>query len=72
MIPLKTIITNIEHLEGQKQELVDQINAVINEAKSSGYNPKIIRKIIALRKKTDAEIAEENELIELYQQQLEE
>lgn len=71
MSNLKTIITNIEHLEGQKQEFVDQINAVYNEAKSNGFNPKIIKKIISLRKKTEAEIAEENELIELYQQQLE-
>jgi uncharacterized protein (UPF0335 family) len=43
---LKKIISNIQHLTIQKQEVADHINEVFKEAKSAGYNVGVIRKLI--------------------------
>jgi len=43
---LKKIISNIQHLTIQKQEVADHIKEVFKEAKSAGYNVGVIRKLI--------------------------
>lgn len=70
MASLKDYVQSIEHLEAQKEEFVQQISAVYREAKNDKFNTKVLKKIIALRKKDTNEVKEEQELLEIYQQQL--
>lgn len=70
MASLKDYVQSIEHLEAQKEEFVQQISAIYKEAKNDKFNTKVLKKIIALRKKEPNEVKEEQELLEIYQQQL--
>ena len=69
-LKLKQYIENIEHLETEKKEISEQILAVYKEAKMCGFDPKILRKIISLRKKDINERMEEEHLIEVYKEAL--
>ena len=60
------IITKLEKLEEEKRELADVTKDAYNEAKSKGYDVKIIKHILELRKKDKDALAEEDSLIELY------
>ena len=63
---LKAFIERIEHLEDEKAAVADQIKEVYSESKSSGFDTKTIRKVIARRRKTKDEITQEEALLELY------
>ena len=63
---LKGIISEIEKAEEEKQTYVDHIKDIYAEAKAKGYNPKIIQRIIADRKKDREELREEQELYDMY------
>ena len=56
---LKSVIERIERLEEQKKLVANDIKEVYAEAKASGFDTKILRKVIAARKKTVIERAEE-------------
>ena len=59
-------ISKLEKLEEEKNELADVTKDAYNEAKSRGYDVKIIKHILKLRKKDKDALAEEDSLIELY------
>jgi uncharacterized protein (UPF0335 family) len=63
---LKSIIERIERLEEEKKAIADDIKDVYGEAKANGFDNKILRKIVALRKKDHAERKEEEAIMELY------
>jgi uncharacterized protein (UPF0335 family) len=63
---LKQIIHKIENIEQEKLEASDLLKDVFNEAKSMGFDVKIIKHVIKLRKKDKNALAEEDSLIELY------
>lgn len=63
---LTAFIERIERLEEEKKALTEDIREVYSEAKAVGFAPKIMRKIISLRKVTVEKRREENELLELY------
>lgn len=63
---LKTIIERIERLEEEKAGVAGDIKDVYAEAKANGFNAKVIRKIIAMRKRDYDERMEEEALLELY------
>ncbi len=63
---LKAIIERIERLEEEKASLSSDIKDVYAEAKANGFDTKILRKIVALRKKDHAERKEEEAILELY------
>jgi uncharacterized protein (UPF0335 family) len=63
---LKQIIDKIERLEEEKAGLASDIREVYGEAKSHGFDVKIIRKILSLRKMDQDELAEHEELLTLY------
>jgi len=63
---LKSFIMRIERLEEDKKGIADDIKEVFSEAKGEGFDVKVLRKVIALRKKDPEERAEEEELLELY------
>ena len=68
---LKTIITRIERLEEEKAGISGDIAEIYAEAKGNGFDVKVIRKIIALRKKDYSERQEEEAILELYMRALE-
>jgi len=64
---LKSFIERIERLEEEKKAIAEDVKDVYGEAKATGFDPKIMRKIVALRKQNLEKRREEKELIELYQ-----
>ena len=68
---LRAIIERIERLEAEKQDAVDAQKDVYAEAKGNGYDTKIIRKVVARRKRDRADLAEEAAVLELYEAALE-
>lgn len=69
-LKLKQIVDNIEHLECEKKEISDQISTVYKEAKGLGFDVKILKKIISIRKKDINVLREEEDMIENYKQSL--
>lgn len=63
---LKAIVERIEALEAEKQAIADDIKEVFSEARSTGFDTKILRKVIALRKVDPAVRAETRSLIDTY------
>jgi uncharacterized protein (UPF0335 family) len=63
---LKQFIERIEQLEAEKKDLAEQIRQVMAEAKGRGYDTKVLRKIIARRKKKPDQLAEEEAVEEVY------
>ena len=63
---LQSIITRIEGLEERKAELASDIRDIYSEAKGNGFDPKIIRQIVRLRKLDKAEREEQEALLDLY------
>lgn len=63
---LKSFIERIERLEEEKAGLASDIKDVYGEAKAIGFDPKIMRKIIRLRKLDEGKRSEEEMLIETY------
>ncbi|KAG1715359.1 UPF0335 protein [Nymphon striatum] len=67
---LRQFIERIERLDMEKKDLADQQKEVMAEAKSRGYDTKVIRKVIALRKREPDDIAEEEAVLEMYKEAL--
>ncbi|HZH53683.1 MAG TPA: DUF2312 domain-containing protein [Microvirga sp.] len=67
---LKAFIERIERLEEEKAGIAGDIKDVYSEAKANGFDTKVIRKIISLRKRDYAERQEEEAILELYMQAL--
>lgn len=63
---LKSFIERIERLEEEKRALTEDIKEVYAEAKGTGFDTKIIRQIIRIRKRDQEEIDEEESLLEVY------
>ena len=63
---LAKIVSKIENIEAERQESADLLKDTYNEAKSMGYDVKIIKHVLKLRKKDKDALAEEYHLIELY------
>ena len=64
--PLKSFVERIERLEEEKKGIADDIRDVFAEAKGQGFDTKIMRQVIRLRKKDVAERQEEEALLDLY------
>ena len=67
---LMAFIERIERLEEDKKTVADEIKDVYSEAKGTGYDVKIIRKVVAIRKQDQDARREEEEILELYLQAL--
>lgn len=59
-------INRIEKLEEEKKATSEDIKSVYVELKGNGYDPKIIRKLVSIRRKSKEERQEEEALLELY------
>jgi len=67
---LKSFIERIERLEEEKRVLGSDIKEVYAEAKGTGFEPKIMRQIIKIRRKDKEEVDEEESLLDLYKRAL--
>jgi len=67
---LRLLIERAERLEEEKKGISDDIKDVMAEAKGRGYDPKQLRKVIAIRKKKKEEYQEEEAILEVYLQAL--
>ncbi|WP_299555072.1 DUF2312 domain-containing protein [uncultured Tateyamaria sp.] len=67
---LRQFVERFERLEMEKKDIADQQKEVMAEAKARGYDTKVIRKVIALRKRDSDDIAEEEAVLELYKEAL--
>ena len=67
---LRQFIERFEQLESEKQDAAEQQKELMAEAKGRGYDTKVMRKVIALRKRKPEEIAEEEAVLEMYRQAL--
>jgi uncharacterized protein (UPF0335 family) len=67
---LKSFIERIERLEEEKRALSGDIKEVYAEAKGTGFEPKIMRQIVKIRKMDKEEVDEEESLLDLYKRAL--
>jgi uncharacterized protein (UPF0335 family) len=63
---LRQFVERVERLEAEKKDIAEQITDVMAEAKGRGYDTKVLRKIIVMRKRDADDIAEEEAILEMY------
>jgi uncharacterized protein (UPF0335 family) len=68
---LRSFVERIEKLEMEKTELAADIREVYAEAKGNGFDTKIMRQVIKLRKMEEPDRREQDELLDLYRRALE-
>lgn len=67
---LKSFIERIERLEEEKRALADDIKEVFAEAKGTGFDVKIMRQVIRLRRMDKDDVSEQETLLDLYRRAL--
>lgn len=67
---LRQFIERFERLEAEKRDVADQQKEVMAEAKGRGYDTKVMRKVIALRKRDKEDLAEEEAVLDMYKEAL--
>ena len=67
---LRTIIERIERLEDEKKALSDDIREVYSEAKSAGFDVKVIRQVVRLRKMDATDRSEMEQVLDVYKRAL--
>ncbi len=63
---LRQFIERFEQLESEKKDVTEQQKELMAEAKGRGYDTKVMRKVIVLRKRKPDELAEEEAVLEVY------
>jgi len=63
---IRSIVERIERLELEKAEVAEQIKEVFAEAKGNGFDVKILRKVVRIRKQDRAKRMEEEAILDLY------
>lgn len=63
---LRQFCESIEQLLSEKSEIMDEIREVYAEAKGRGYDTKVLRKVVARRKRDKDDVAEEEAVMDLY------
>jgi uncharacterized protein (UPF0335 family) len=67
---LRQFVERYERLEAEKADIAEQRTGVMAEAKGRGYDTKGMRKVIALRKRSPDDVAEEEVVLEMYREAL--
>ena len=67
---LRQFIERYEQLESEKKDVTEQQKELMAEAKGRGYDTKVMKKVVALRKRKPDDIAEEEAVLEMYKQAL--
>jgi uncharacterized protein (UPF0335 family) len=68
---LRSFIERVENLEERKKEIADDIRDVYAEAKGSGFDPKVMRQVIKLRKMDSNDREEQEYLLDTYMRAIE-
>lgn len=63
---LRQFIEQVEELEGERADRAVSIREIFNEAKARGYDVKVMKKVIARRKRSREELQEEDAILQLY------
>lgn len=63
---LQSYINRLEKLEDEKRDVADQIKDVFAEAKGEGFDTKIMRQVLKLRRMKPHDRSEQEELVEVY------
>lgn len=63
---LRQFIERFEQLEAEKADVAEQQKELMAEAKGRGYDTKVMRKVVALRRRKPDEVAEEEAILEMY------
>lgn len=64
--PLRAFIERVERLEEEKRAIADDIKEVYAEAKGNGFDAKIMRKVVSLRRMDRDKRIEEETILDLY------
>ena len=67
---LRSVVERIERLEEERKALASDIKDIYAEAKSAGFDVKVIREIIRIRKQEPADVEEHETLLDLYRRAL--
>lgn len=67
---LRDLVTRVERLEEERKALAGDIKDVFTEAKSAGFDTKVVKTLIAMRRKDPAELEEQESLLDLYRRAL--
>ncbi len=67
---LRQFIERFERLDAEKRDISDQQKEVMAEAKGRGYDTGVLRKVIAIRKRDAADLAEEEAVLDMYKEAL--
>lgn len=67
---LRQFVERAERLEAERKDLAEQLKDVMAEARARGYDVKVLKKLIALRKRDSSEVSEEEAILELYKSAL--
>ncbi|MEM6846905.1 MAG: DUF2312 domain-containing protein [Pseudomonadota bacterium] len=67
---LRSFVERIERLEEEKQQLADDVKDVYAEAKANGFDAKVLRQLVRLRKQEPTERAEQEAILDLYMEAL--
>ena len=68
---LRSLVERIERLEEERKALGNDIKDIYAEAKSAGFDVKVLRQLIRLRRQEPAEIEEQESLLDVYRRALE-
>jgi uncharacterized protein (UPF0335 family) len=63
---LRSIVERIEKLEEEKRAIADDIKDVYGEAKANGFDTKVLRQVVRIRRQDKAEVAEQDAIRDLY------
>ena len=67
---LRSVIERIERLEEERKALADHIKDIFAEAKNGGFDVKVVRQLVSIRKKEPAEVEEQETLLTVYRRAL--
>ena len=67
---LRAFVERAEQLASEKADIAEQEKELFAEAKGRGYDTKVLKKVIALRKRKPDDIAEEDAIVDLYKSAL--
>jgi len=67
---LRSIVERIERLEEERRALSGDIKDIYADAKSAGFDTKVIRQLISIRRKEPAEVEEQETLLDVYRRAL--
>lgn len=67
---LRSLVERIERLEEERKALGNDVKDIYAEAKSAGFDPKVLRQLIKLRKQEAAEVEEQETMLDIYRRAL--